>query len=217
MTINNKNSWANSAPDWSPLTKCFGNTGISIGDVDGVVERNGWQAYFEAKGPGVNIPNGQKRMFKKITFKGSFVAVFVLFGVSKSKEKPCEKCSSIKGMASLNTINKFEIYNDGKVRTYDNTNLDYLISWVDWWFQCANKKQWSPEILQNKDDLFRPQKAYDELKEQHRTVVESHSGLCRLLSSKKPHHKTQRLKNSQLGFWDVGNSRHSIEAPPCHT
>lgn len=49
--------------DWSPFNDCFGGK-IQMGDIDGMVERNGYFLMVETKRPGVKLNTGQSIMFE---------------------------------------------------------------------------------------------------------------------------------------------------------
>jgi hypothetical protein len=62
--------------DWTPFNDCFGNSGIRISDVDGMVERNGLFLMLDGKRDGAPISAGQLRMYKQFALKGGHVIVF---------------------------------------------------------------------------------------------------------------------------------------------
>ena len=49
-------------PDWAILNECFPR-GIKIGDVDGMVEINGFVIWFEWKGKNAQLSNAQRMAF----------------------------------------------------------------------------------------------------------------------------------------------------------
>jgi hypothetical protein len=66
--------------DWSPFNDCFGDSGIRISDLDGMVERNGHFLILDGKR--VNpagereIRNGHRRLYKRSAIRGDTVIVF---------------------------------------------------------------------------------------------------------------------------------------------
>lgn len=75
MTINDPKLYLQGVWDWGFLDLCFGQTKIKITDIDGMVERNGFFLMFETKKAGVNIPQGQKIMFRNFSNNGNHVLV----------------------------------------------------------------------------------------------------------------------------------------------
>lgn len=93
--------------DWTPFNDCFGNTGIRISDVDGIVERNSQMLMLDGKrigkGGSRNISTGQRLLYKAFADRGQHVLVFhghppatVLFvrrwlpGGRFVQEEPCD-------------------------------------------------------------------------------------------------------------------------------
>jgi hypothetical protein len=66
VTIRNLDNYVNSLWDWGFLDECFGGTRIKVTDMDGLVERNHHYLMIEAKGPGVEIPKGQRILFDNL-------------------------------------------------------------------------------------------------------------------------------------------------------
>ncbi len=85
MTIDDANAFVNSLWDWGFLNECFGNSGIRVGDMDGIVERNDWHLAFETKGAGVPVKNGQQRNFASLVRKG--FTVLILWGKPNQTEQ----------------------------------------------------------------------------------------------------------------------------------
>ncbi len=75
MTIRNKKAFMDALWDWGFLDKCFGNTGIRVSDIDGMVERNGHVLFIEAKPPDKTVSTGQRRAFEALTKKGFMVLI----------------------------------------------------------------------------------------------------------------------------------------------
>lgn len=78
MTINNPEMFVASLWDWGFLNSCFGDTGIRVSDIDGVVERNGNVLFLETKLPGARMTRGQDRLFSSFQRDGN--TVFVIHG-----------------------------------------------------------------------------------------------------------------------------------------
>jgi len=62
--------------DWTPFNDCFGDSGIRISDIDGMVERNGFFLMLDGKRLGAYLSSGQLRMYKQFALKGGHVIVF---------------------------------------------------------------------------------------------------------------------------------------------
>jgi hypothetical protein len=66
--------------DWTPFNDCFGDSGIRISDIDGIVERNGLFLMLDGKRVGRRgeraISNGQRRLYTQFANKGGHVLVF---------------------------------------------------------------------------------------------------------------------------------------------
>lgn len=85
MTIQSMSNFVASLWDWGFLDDCFGNTGIRISDLDGVVERNDWKLCIEGKGPNVEIKNGQWRLFRSLVKDGW--TIIVVWGNANEPER----------------------------------------------------------------------------------------------------------------------------------
>jgi len=68
-----KNFW-----DWTFLNSCFWPTAIRVTDIDGFVERNDRFLFIETKQPGVDIPDGQQRVFDALIRRGD--AYMIIWG-----------------------------------------------------------------------------------------------------------------------------------------
>ena len=66
--------------DWSPYNECFGDSGIRISDLDGIVERNGHFLFLDGKrinGRGErNYSRGQYKLYRQLALFGCTVIVF---------------------------------------------------------------------------------------------------------------------------------------------
>lgn len=66
--------------DWTPFNSCFGDSGIRISDIDGIVERNGLFLMLDGKRIGRrgerDISDGQRRLYLRFAEKGGHVLVF---------------------------------------------------------------------------------------------------------------------------------------------
>ena len=92
---------------------CF-PAGVSMGDVDGIVELNGRFLIVEFKKLNISVPEGQARMFRRLVATGLFTILVV-----RAAEQHVEEW--------------FEVTVDGSWRTYagDSENLrDHVISWT---------------------------------------------------------------------------------------
>ncbi len=104
--------------DWSWLLKCFGNTGISPMDFDGVIERNGRYLILETKDVGIPIPKGQHITLHNLKCPESFT-VLKIWG----KQRP---------------VKMIVCYPNGKEKTI--TDLSEMQDAVARWFRWANRK-----------------------------------------------------------------------------
>lgn len=122
MTINDMDRFTAALWDWGFLDKCFAKTKIRIGDLDGIVERNGEFLVLEAKGTGVGIKDGQRRMFEKMATEKGFT-VIVVFGEPGAPER-------------------MQIWYPGKDKPeiYKKADAAILFERVSAWFSWANKK-----------------------------------------------------------------------------
>ena len=73
--LRNKDAYRNAAFDWSCLAGCFGGTKISVGDVDGIVERKGNVMIMEAKPTGKDVQMGQRYLYEALVALGVRVVV----------------------------------------------------------------------------------------------------------------------------------------------
>lgn len=122
MTIRSIDRFTAALWDWGLLDACFAGTKIRIGDLDGIVERNGEFLVLEGKGPGVTITQGQHLMFKRMAFAKGFT-VIVMFGEPGSPEQ-------------------LQIWYPGKSvpKIYRGANAQLLCERVSAWFRWANRK-----------------------------------------------------------------------------
>ena len=124
MTIRNLDSFIGALWDWKFLDdSCFPGTRITVGDLDGIVERNGEFLVIEAKGENVPLkPNsGQDILYRALAKKG-FTVVYL------NGEK-----NNTKYMTILNPCDTK--WGERRVAT----NAD-VIAFISTWFQRANKK-----------------------------------------------------------------------------
>lgn len=91
---------------------------ISFGDVDGIVEINGRGLMLEWKSQSIDIPQGQRIMYTRLT-RGKLLTVLVLCGDPQSME-----------------INYMGWFFDGKYTEPDRYDTEgvksHIKSWVDW-------------------------------------------------------------------------------------
>jgi len=80
MSIENPEEYVKNLWDWRILDNCFGESNISVSDLDGFVERNGNILILETKSPTVKmIPKGQEIAFNSF-IKTGIITVFVIWG-----------------------------------------------------------------------------------------------------------------------------------------
>lgn len=75
MTIQNKQRYDESSPDWAMLRGCFGQQ-IKPEDIDGHVERGGVSLFLEHKLPGARLKKAQDIAFDALRNQGNTVVVF---------------------------------------------------------------------------------------------------------------------------------------------
>lgn len=61
--------------DWHFLNDCF-TRGITVADIDGIIERHGYFLVLEAKRPGAGQPLGQKILYENMVKTGLFTVVY---------------------------------------------------------------------------------------------------------------------------------------------
>jgi hypothetical protein len=122
MTIENPERYLSSAPDWSMLDGCFGDTPIRPSDVDGMVERRGCMLWLEHKsGPGASIKQGQKIAYGTFVKRaGWMVIVFWSNGESSS------------------SVRRLTIWTEGHIKEEWPADLTRLRELVTAWFAYAN-------------------------------------------------------------------------------
>lgn len=118
MSIRNSKAFVDSLWDWSCLDGCFGDSKISVTDIDGFVERNGQFLVIEGKGFGVPIPKGQEITFQRMVESGLFT-VIIVWG------KPLKP-------------QKIRVLNQHFDRTYDDASMFRLRDTVRQWFEHVN-------------------------------------------------------------------------------
>jgi len=64
-------------PKWEIFVDCF-DDGISIGDVDGIIEKNGYELVFEWKSFSERLNKGQHRMYKNTTRLGIKMVIIIV-------------------------------------------------------------------------------------------------------------------------------------------
>jgi hypothetical protein len=121
MTINNLDAFVGGLWDWSILDGCFGHTRIKPTDVDGLVERNGWFLFLEAKGPKVPLKQGQKILLERLA-ENPHVTVIVIWG---DKNNP-EQIMLMNGKS------------EPKIRPCDTEELRRVVSE---WYQYADRRR----------------------------------------------------------------------------
>jgi hypothetical protein len=72
--------YLNTMWDWSPYNDCFGDSGIRISDIDGIVERNNHFLLLDGKRVGRrgqrDMPDGQRKLYRRVARSGWTVMVF---------------------------------------------------------------------------------------------------------------------------------------------
>ncbi len=125
MTIRNFAALKEATWDYSMFQGCFGDSRITVSDVDGIVERNGFYFILEVKSEGVETPLGQQIIFESM-IKWNELIGFML---------PIFTVVSVWG--PHDTVREMRIWNkqDTQVRS---TNQD-LKDLMTRWYQMADK------------------------------------------------------------------------------
>lgn len=89
MSIRDEKAYLKGIWDWAILDGCFGNSKARMGDLDGIIERNGHFLVVEAKSPHASVPVGQGLMFSAMAKLPSHTVV-VIWGDSGTVEKMCQ-------------------------------------------------------------------------------------------------------------------------------
>ena len=71
--------------DWQPFDDCFGGK-IRMGDIDGMVERNGYILLVETKHTGSEIPFGQMIMFNQLSKLPNFTVILIWGEINKPQQ-----------------------------------------------------------------------------------------------------------------------------------
>lgn len=121
MTINSQERFIAALWDWGILDGCFGNTKIALTDIDGLVERKGQFLLIEAKGKGVELKDGQRRLLITLSNLSQFT-VFIVWG---DKNKP----------------EKLQIFSRGRQYSRKDTNLEHFRQKVSEWYIMADTRQ----------------------------------------------------------------------------
>lgn len=135
MTINNAELYVQGVWDWGFLDDCFAPTRIKVTDIDGAVERNGYELIIETKRKGASVPTGQAIMFRNKVKKGH--AVLIIWGRQADDLFDIEYWT-LEGIVKRN-----------------GANLEFIKSLVKDWFAWANGK--GPQIPESlREYLDRP-------------------------------------------------------------
>lgn len=84
MTIKNMDLYVGGVWDWGMFDDIFPGK-MRMGDVDGIIERNGRALMMEAKRPGVSVPKGQSIMFTNLA-KSGYISTIVVWGDANQPE-----------------------------------------------------------------------------------------------------------------------------------
>lgn len=121
MTINDPKGFVAGLWDWSILDGCFGNTGIRVGDADGMVERNCRTLLIDPKAPGTLLKPGQMRMWRNQSLTG-WITVYVVWGDTDKPEH-------------------IQIYTKKKIYQKMPCDMELFRDLVKSWFDYASKSK----------------------------------------------------------------------------
>lgn len=116
--IHNLDAYVHALWNWDCLDGCFGDTLIKVGDIDGIVERNGHFLLIEAKGNDKQIGKGQRILLDHLVDIGCF-STLVVWG------KPQEP-------TAIELTTEF-----GKRRMYRPADIRIMREIVSSWFRFA--------------------------------------------------------------------------------
>lgn len=117
MGIENIKAFIEALWDWSFLDDCFGDTGIRVGDMDGIVERNDWKLCLETKGPCVPVKDGQLRTFRSLVKDGW--TVLIIWGKRNQPE-------------AMQIWYPHEEQPRAKIKATENDIKDIVRRWFNW-------------------------------------------------------------------------------------
>jgi hypothetical protein len=155
VTIERKDLYDAGHWDWACLTApcpagidpaddlpggCFGG-GIRPSDVDGVVERNGFFLYLEAKAPTAQVrEDGQFKALKRRTEDGRST-VLIVWGLPISKASRCDECGRVAGenREAAQVFRVRRLYHDGR-ESDTRCDLATLRLMVRDWKEQADRK-----------------------------------------------------------------------------
>lgn len=137
MTVRNVGEYLESARDWGFLAGCFGATDIAMGDIDGLVERNGRFLAMDNKAAHVTgVKRGQHRTYKSLAASGLFT-VAVTFGTPRPVPR-CETCGLVQEVPAHDTQRMTLFLPDGSIHKVNPaTNADVRRVASDW-FRSAD-------------------------------------------------------------------------------
>lgn len=104
----------NLMPDWDFLKDSFRGKG-RIGDIDGIIEKNGHLLILEWKSTGAPLPEGQEIMFTNATRK-NLITVFVIWG-----------------NPTTTTAERIRIYQDGEITREEEITNEILKGFCKYW------------------------------------------------------------------------------------
>lgn len=119
MTISSAHRYLENVWDWSLFDGCFDNPKVSVGDLDGTLERNGYLLILETKAPNVDLPTGQRIAFTNLCRTST--TVFVIWG-RPGKPEACQ------------------IYHRNQVHDRQPCNRETIRRMVGNWYRWASRQ-----------------------------------------------------------------------------
>lgn len=121
MTINNAHRYLTNIWDWGDLFGgCFPNDKISLSDLDGALERNGYLLILETKAVSADLSGGQRIAFTHLC-KTGLTSVIVVWG----RPGQPEAC---------------QIYHRGQVEDRQSCDRQSLRRMVSAWYSWASRQ-----------------------------------------------------------------------------
>jgi hypothetical protein len=118
MTIRDIDNYISSLWDFGSFNGCFGDTRITLSDLDGITERRGKFLVFEGKSKNVPIPKGQEILFRSMVDTGKFTVVIA--------------------WGEPNNPTKLQVMTHKGVIIIEPADMDKLRNVVSRWFIWAN-------------------------------------------------------------------------------
>lgn len=118
MTISNAARYVQNLWDWSCLDGCFDNPRVSVTDLDGALEKNGYLLILETKKESADLSVGQRIAFRNLCRTGH-TSIIVVWG---DPQRPVA----------------YQVYHDGHIHDRQPCNSFLLRQLVSRWYRWAS-------------------------------------------------------------------------------